>query len=337
MTLNPFKDSNLESLQQNIKNFLSTHFGFILDKIKDRWNHFLQKGKERITIMLIPHSEKKIINMHIPIYMVFIIISIIIITITVTSLAIVNHTSTIKDITKLKKYGVNSKIQITEYKKEINRLYDIFQKLKPEMTNLYSLTHDKKADSLWAKGGVGSQNPESDDELGTFPPIEVLNIKEMEQELKTTKDVLERIKDFLESRKKIIENTPSLWPVQGYIISKFGMRTSPYTFQKEYSQGLEIAAFPGSEIRATAPGKVVSITWDSAYGLSIQIKHKYGFSTRYSHCQRIAVEIDQKVSKGELIGYVGRTGNATRNICYYQVKIGTDYVDPLPYLNKLSR
>jgi murein DD-endopeptidase MepM/ murein hydrolase activator NlpD len=168
-----------------------------------------------------------------------------------------------------------------------------------------------------------------------LPPVEVLNIEEMEKELKTTKELLDKIKVFLETRRKIIENTPSLWPVEGYIISHFGERTSPYTFRKEYHQGIDIASFPGADIRATAPGKVENIWWDPITGLSVSVSHKYGFVTVYSHCQRVSVNIDQKISKGEIIAYVGRTGKVTRPVCFYQIKIGTDYVDPAPYLNKV--
>ncbi len=77
------------------------------------------------------------------------------------------------------------------------------------------------------------------------------------------------------------------------------------------------------------------ISWDSKHGLKITIKHKYGFSTCYSHCQRVVVDINQKLSKGEVIGYAGKTGRASRHMCFYQVKIGTEYVDPYPYLNTI--
>lgn len=337
MGINPFKDSNLENLQEKIRGSLSDHFGFIINILKDRLNLLLKKGKERITIMFIPHSEKKITNFHIPLYIICLIGGILIITITITSLIIINHTSTIKDVSKLKRYDVNSNIQIKKYKEEINSLYSIFQKLKPELTYLYSLTHEDDVDSLWAKGGASSLNTIAEVEESDSPPIEVLNIKEIGQELKTTKNVIEKIKSFLEARKKIIENTPSLWPVDGYIISKYGLRTSPYISQNGFQKGIEIAAFPGAKIRSAAPGTVKSIKWDPVHGLSISIKHKYGFSTKYSHCQGVSVEVDQNVSKGELIGYVGKTGKTTRHICYYQIKIGTEYVNALPYLNKLSR
>lgn len=337
MGLNPFRDSNLNDLQEDLRGFFRDRFGELAEKARLKWDLFVKKGRERVTIMFIPHSAKKIANFHLSLFAIFSIVGAIVAVIVVTSIVIVNHTSTIKEISKLKMYGSYSKIQITRYKEEINRLYDIFQKFKPEITYLYSLTPGNNVDSLWAKGGNPNPDPQAEAEPGDkdSPTIEVLNIEEMERELRTTKEVLEKIKVFLEARRKIIENTPSVWPVDGYVVSRFGDRTSPYTFKKEYHQGIDIASFPGAEIRATAPGKVENIWWDPVTGLSVAVSHKYGFVTVYSHCQRVSAGIDQKVGKGEVIAYVGRTGKATRPVCFYQIKIGTDFVDPAPYLNKI--
>jgi murein DD-endopeptidase MepM/ murein hydrolase activator NlpD len=345
--LNPFNDANLESLQKYIQNFISNKFGFIWDNLKFNFSIIQKKGKERLTIMLIPHSEKKIINFHVPIYAITIIISTILIIVTITSIAIITHASTIKDVTKLKMYGSNSKIQISKYKDEINKLYDIFQKFKPELTYLYSLTNEKDSNSLWAKGGIPNPNSSGATLESSSPSIEELNIKEVEMELKTSREVLSKIKDFLNARKKVIEYTPSLWPVQGYIITKFGHGISYLKSENEFHHGVEIAAFPGTEIRATAPGTVENISWDPKLGLTISIEHKYGFTTIYSHCERVIVkepkksasgEIKkQKVAKGEIIGFVGRTGNISKHVCYYQIRIGTEFVDPIPYLNNLSQ
>jgi murein DD-endopeptidase MepM/ murein hydrolase activator NlpD len=335
MGLNPFRDSNLEILQTGIEDFLKDHFGFIVESARENWGLFLKKGRERITIMFIPHSEKRIINFHVPIFTISIIVLTLITTITITSLAIINHSSTIKDVIKLKRYGINSNIQKKQYSEELNRLYNLFQKLKPEIAGLYKLTSKNIDSQLWAKGGGQPPNGAYVIENGDSPPIEVLNIQEMQQELKTTKEALEEIKAFLQERKKIMENTPSIWPVDGYIFTKYGMTTSPYTFQREFNSGIEIASFPGKQIKATASGKVEKITWDSKYGLRITIRHKYGFSTCYSHCERVIADENQQVSKGDVIAYLGKTGKASRHMCLYQVMIGTECVDPYPYLNTI--
>lgn len=335
MKINPFKETNLEDLQQNLSKFLSERSDSFKEKLRVKWNRFLVKGREKITLMFVPHSEKKILSLRVSIFTISFFIGFLSITIATTSFAIVKHSSTVKEVSILKSYGSNSKVQVKAYKEEMNKVYDIFQKFKPEITYLYSMLPDSNIDSLWAMGGVHNPTPLAENDDLNVPSIEELNIQEVERELKSTKDLLENIEKFLKYRKKIIENTPSIWPTNGYIISRYGQRSSPYTFKTEFHQGIDIEAFPGAEIAATAPGVVEDIRWNPSLGLTISIKHKYGFSTSYSHCQRVSVEVGQDVSKGEVIGHVGKTGKTTKYVCYYQVRIGTEFVDPIPYLNRI--
>ncbi len=334
MGLNPFKDSDLNDLQQNIFEFLSHRFEGVVAKIKDWWARFVKKGNERITLMLIPHSEKRIVNFHISIFAISIIIGIVSISVTITSVLIINHSSTIKEVSKLKKYGKYSKISRQTYKEEIEVLHTVFQDFRREIEMLHKLRLGSKYTSLWARGGGTNNTKGTGDQ--SVPPDELLKFKEIQKDLIVAKENMEKIKKFLSYRKRIIENTPSMWPVSGHIVSRFGYRNSPHTFQREHHYGLDIEAYPASEIKATAPGKVSQVRWDDIRGLTISIKHKYGFVTVYSHCQRAVVKVGQKIAKGDVIGYVGRTGKTTKYICYYQIKIGTTFVDPMPYLNKIS-
>lgn len=339
MGINPFKDANLADLQKSVLSLLKDMFGNMLESIKFFFRRINKKGNERITLMFIPHSEKKIINFHISIYAISLFLIIIVITVSVTSILIVNHASTVKQVSQLKSHDVDSGEQLEIFKIEITKLSNLFEsKLKKDFEGIYSTIYGRKnSDNLWAVGGndldVAVEGFSSDN---LTPNKEILILEGVENDLKIMKEHLQKIKSNLNSRKKIIENTPSIWPASGYVISSFGRRKSPLSFQNEFVQGIDIASFPGAEIRATAPGTVESIVWSDTYGLRITLKHKYGFSTIYSHCQRISVKKGQKISKGEVIGFVGRTGKATRHICHYQIKIGTEFVDPLPYLNKIT-
>ncbi|MDA3899231.1 MAG: M23 family metallopeptidase [Spirochaetes bacterium] len=350
MGLNPFKDTDLYDLE----GYLSKRFIGIVHSVKSILSSFIssvnRKGNEKITMMFIPHSEKRIINFHISIYSIVIFTVLLVSVVTTTTVMIVNHTTTIKEITRLRLYGYDSQMQINHYKKEINNLHDTFQKFKPELTYLYSLTPDNYVDSLWAKGGAingdsedSAENNEVQDELSfninseDAPDLEELNIREMGQELQTTKEVLQKIKVFLANRKKIIENTPSIWPTDGYLVNLTENGGFSSNKRLTVNNGVTIATFPGAEIKATAPGSVSDIVWDDEFGLTITIVHKYGFATIYSHCQRSTVKVDQKVSKSEIIGYVGKTGNSMSHKLLYQIKIGMEYINPLPYLNKIYR
>jgi len=338
MNINPSNNSN--SKKDGVKNFITTHSKNIKKKISILWSRFLHKGKQKMTVMFIPHSEKKIINFHISIFTISGILVSIVITIIITSAFIINHSSTIKEVSKLKKYKENSKETLNAYKKEIYKLQNTVENnFKGAIEQLYlALTRKNpktiKNNVLWAKGGVANVDLLKQN-LKNLPSTDALTIKDINSDLKRTKKLLNDFKNLIENRKKIIENTPSIWPVDGFIISRWGNRNSPYSFRKEFHRGIDIKGFPGKSIRATAPGTVSNIKWDRNLGLTISIKHKYGFVTSYSHCQRVTVEKGQKVSKSEIIGYIGKTGKTTKYICYYQIKIGTEFVNPLPYLNRI--
>ncbi|MCL1864804.1 MAG: M23 family metallopeptidase [Spirochaetes bacterium] len=343
MKINPFKDANLNDLKQNISDFFIDHFEDKRLKLKTFWKKFKNKGNERITIMFIPHSEKKIVNFHVSIFTITSIAAFIIITVLVTSILIIDHSSTVKEITILKRGESDSKEQLEIYKKEIETLQTIFEHgLKPVLKNVYNLSTGEDKNTLWAKGGGGNLNPDqadsdsnelSDDDSAA----KVHYMQEIKQELVITKDVIGNLKNFLNYRKKIIENTPSIWPVEGYIVSQYVEKKSPYSLKRENHKGIDIETFPCAEIKATAPGNVSEIKWHPILGLTVSIRHKYGFTTSYSHCQRVSVEVGQKILKGEVIGYTGKTGSAAEYMCFYQIKIGTEYVNPMPYLNRISK
>ena len=67
----------------------------------------------------------------------------------------------------------------------------------------------------------------------------------------------------------------------------------------------------------------------------VRIQHKYGFESVYAHCQRVAVNGSQNVKKGEVVGYVGQTGNATGNHCHYEIRLGNIPINPYPYMSRI--
>ena len=342
MKINPFKDANLNDLQQNITDFLVDHFEDKRLKLKTFWKKFKAKGNERITIMFIPHSEKKILNFHVSIFTISSIAAFICITVVITSILIINHSSTVKEISILKRSETDSENQLEIFNQEIETLQKILESgLKPVLDNVYKLSTGAGKNTLWAKGGENNPNPHpsqiDDDYNDSETKQKLYYMQEIKHELEITKDVIGKLKGFLNYRKRIIENTPSIWPVDGYIVSQYVEKKSPYSLKRENHRGIDIETLPCAEIRATAPGDISEIKWNPTLGLTVTIRHKYGYLTSYSHCQRVSVEVGQKVLKGEVIGYTGKTGNAPEYMCFYQIKIGTEYVNPMPYLNRISK
>ncbi|MBS4014878.1 MAG: peptidoglycan DD-metalloendopeptidase family protein [Candidatus Latescibacteria bacterium] len=140
------------------------------------------------------------------------------------------------------------------------------------------------------------------------------------------------LKKYLDQQQALLQHTPSIWPVSGYLSSSFGYRKSPITGKNEFHNGIDIVAPAGTPIRASAAGRIRFAGFKAGWGRYVEIDHGYGFITCYAHCQSIKVSTGQKVSRGEIIATVGRTGSATGNHLHYGVKVSGAWVNPLNYI-----
>ena len=87
-------------------------------------------------------------------------------------------------------------------------------------------------------------------------------------------------------------------------------------------QGIDIAAPTGTPVRAVAAGTVEFTGWSEGYGRIVIISHGEECRTKYGHLSGYAVSSGQKVARGEIIGYVGESGNAIGPHCHFEVEIG---------------
>lgn len=127
---------------------------------------------------------------------------------------------------------------------------------------------------------------------------------------------------------------PLAWPLpQDFpITSHFGYRQDPITGEVDYHNGTDIAAPEGTPILAAAAGTVTIANgvdpWGGSYGYHIKIDHGNGLETLYAHCSAICVRVGQQVQQGEVIGYVGSTGNSTGNHLHFEMRVEGEKVDP---------
>ena len=127
---------------------------------------------------------------------------------------------------------------------------------------------------------------------------------------------------------------PTLWPITGPISSSFGEREDPVlgTGEGEFHPGLDISGPMGTPIHATADGTVTGAGMVNGYGRLVSIDHGHGVETRYGHMSGFAVAEGQRVSRGDVIGYVGHSGRTTGNHVHYEVRIHGTPVNPHKYL-----
>ena len=117
-----------------------------------------------------------------------------------------------------------------------------------------------------------------------------------------------------------------IWPINGAFTSPFGMRWG------RLHAGIDIAAPEGTPIRAAASGSVVLLGWTGGYGNYTCVAHGGSLSTCYAHQSRYGTSMGANVSQGQVIGYVGNTGNSTGAHLHFEVRINGSPVDPMGYL-----
>jgi murein DD-endopeptidase MepM/ murein hydrolase activator NlpD len=122
-------------------------------------------------------------------------------------------------------------------------------------------------------------------------------------------------------------------PLQGggRLSSRFGNRVHPIFKSRRMHTGVDFAARTGTPIYASGDGVVEKAQWFSGYGRYVQLKHVNGFETAYGHMSRIAdgIKPGVRVRQGQVIGYVGSTGNSTGPHLHFEIKVNGRFVDPL--------
>jgi len=125
---------------------------------------------------------------------------------------------------------------------------------------------------------------------------------------------------------------PSLWPVQGRILSSFGGRTDPFSGEGAIHTGVDLSAVMGTAVRATADGIVVFAEWSGGYGRLVKVDHGNGLQTYYGHLSRFDVITGQEIRRGDIIGQSGASGRVTSPHLHYEVRMGGTPVNPYPFL-----
>lgn len=124
-----------------------------------------------------------------------------------------------------------------------------------------------------------------------------------------------------------------IWPTPSCTTtnSAYGYRVHPIYGTVKFHAGEDIPAGYGAEILAAASGTVVTAGWVSGYGNYTVIDHGGGLMTAYGHQSSFAVSVGDVVTQGQVIGYVGSTGNSTGPHLHFEVYVNGATVDPKSY------
>lgn len=163
-----------------------------------------------------------------------------------------------------------------------------------------------------------------DGQGGPYEPMRESSLKTRETELYFNLRRLMTLND-------VVESLPLDAPlaVKNYRqTSGFGTRVDPFRGSLSFHSGLDFAGPEHAKVIATNDGRVAFAGWQSAYGNMVDIKHNYGISTRYAHLERVLVQPEQLVKKGQVIGIQGSTGRSTGHHLHYEVRYQGKAINP---------
>ena len=151
------------------------------------------------------------------------------------------------------------------------------------------------------------------------------------QEIASREQSLRELQTHLDKKTAVLAATPTILPTKGLVTAGFGYRKSPFTGKREFHEGMDIAALPGTPVVATADGIVRFAGPAASYGNVVFIDHGHGFATAYGHNSTIRVHARQRVRRGETIAYVGNTGRTTGPHVHYEVHLDGVASNPMKY------
>lgn len=140
---------------------------------------------------------------------------------------------------------------------------------------------------------------------------------------------------FSRSRSRFVSRDalPSIWPVNGRLVSHFGMRMDPFSSGLGgFHPGVDIHCPTGTPIRSSADGRVTHAGWMPGYGLLVVVNHDNGMETYYAHLSKVAYITGQEIRRGDVVGYSGSTGHSTGPHLHYEVRVNSSPVNPYRYL-----
>jgi murein DD-endopeptidase MepM/ murein hydrolase activator NlpD len=306
--------------------------GLIADVFKS-FGKFLTR---RYTVVFVPHSEKKVYNLHITVVSAFCFCLVIMGILGVFFLYGTSYNSGMYTMQSKDRRLIETQASLDELRDETALLFREARNFESSLSEVLS------ALGLNAGNNV-SQNTAGD--LGSFLGIretpegimqESSEIRKLSTYLSEAVEPIKEIGTVLDSQSALLTEIPSIWPVKGgigNITMFFGQNINPISGQYYIHKGIDIATYrAGDPVVATADGQVVTVEYAYDFGNYVIVRHKHGYYTRYAHLQRYNVSVGQRVQQNEVIGYIGNTGISTGPHLHYEVHIGSDVVDPYRYI-----
>lgn len=294
-------------------------------------------SRQNITVMIVPHVEGRVFNLRVSVWVLIAGLTVLVSLVVGIFLLSTGYRGTqelLAQNTQQYEEAQSNLLLFRDKMEEVNKVMKDFK---------FSL--DETVSKVGLPSAQGEEQPLNGDfsYFGDLTISEGNSLKELEAleqlraDLAQSISPLQGLGDVLNNQKELLADVPTLWPLKGGVGIKtlpFGPALEPFTKRWYIHRGLDLYHRVGTPIVSTANGVVVKTAYDpKGFGNYVIVRHKYGLSTLYAHMSTITVTKGQTVSRGDIVGTLGGTGYATGPHLHYEVRVGSQVVDPEVYLN----
>jgi murein DD-endopeptidase MepM/ murein hydrolase activator NlpD len=232
--------------------------------------------------------------------------------------------------------------QISEFAEQINALKEKLLALAQFEKKIRIMADIEKRPEAGQLFGIGGSIPKTMDPKAAFSEQRNSLMREMHDQsgqldraMVHQDDSFKALVTHLERQQRLLASTPTIRPIdpamESWVSSKFDWRLSPFTNQREFHKGYDIAAREGTPIYATAGGVVTFSGNKGLLGKTVIVDHGHGLTTIYGHCSRLLKAQGEKVGRWDTLALVGNSGSSTGPHLHYEVWVHGVPVNPEKY------
>jgi murein DD-endopeptidase MepM/ murein hydrolase activator NlpD len=243
---------------------------------------------------------------------------------------------------QLKKENQELKLYYDYLNEESEKLFSMLEVLQDKDDNIYRVIFEAEPiPSTVRRAGVGGVDRYKDIKQKGLEKQDLIlsvlkKVDNLKKQMYIQTNSYDELFDLASRKEELLAAIPSIQPINNKelnrLASGYGMRTHPILKVRKFHPGVDFSAPQGTHVYATGDGIVKEVkTLFGGYGKYIEIDHGFGFVTLYAHLSGFEVRKGQRIKRGELIGYVGNTGQSTAPHLHYEVRKDNKLVNPVNY------
>ncbi len=310
-----------------------------------RFRQFLRaaasSADRTFTIMLIPHSHKKKIAIRIHLYALILAAALISAVILTFFILAADFTASDSIETRMEQSRQSSQAELEQVIAEIRQVRQAAERFQASLDSASGTIglEDEQQGTEGIDGDLSSIFGLQEIQEGDFRQL--YDVQFLRSAVEQAIPRLERMYAAVEDQQDLLEEIPHLWPLpagHGVITAVFGPGFSRMSDFWQVRHGVDIAVPSlGEPVLASANGVVTKIDFDPVdKGWYLVVQHRYGFSSQYSHLNRVFAGEGDHVSQGQVIAEAGSSGLVQSPQLGFQIMLGSDVLDPSVYIQNTS-